>query len=280
MSTAGELPIAPEAEGRAPGRARLAGRRVVVVGAGTALIDGFPGTIGNGRAISILAAREGAAVVCVDRDREAAEATAGAIAQEGGAAHVLVADVTDANACRWLVEEARAQLGGLDGLVLNVGILAPSGLAATTAEAWDRVFATNARSHALVAAAAVELLAPGSSIVFMSSISGLLPGITMPAYDATKAAVLALARHAALEGAPRGIRANSVLPGVVDTPLGAASAPSQSRDRGRIPLPLGRRGTPWDVAYATIFLLSGEASYVTGQSLVIDGGTTTLALGA
>jgi NAD(P)-dependent dehydrogenase (short-subunit alcohol dehydrogenase family) len=131
-----------------------------------------------------------------------------------------------------------------------------------------------------VAAAGIELLDPGSAIVFMSSISGLLPGITMPAYDATKAAVLALARHAALEGAGRGIRANSVLPGVVDTPLGAASAPPQTRDRGRIPLPLGRRGTPWDVAYATIFLLSGEASYVTGQSLVIDGGTSTLALGA
>jgi NAD(P)-dependent dehydrogenase (short-subunit alcohol dehydrogenase family) len=102
----------------------------------------------------------------------------------------------------------------------------------------------------------------------------------MPAYDATKAAVLALARHTALEGAPRGIRANSILPGVVDTPLGAASAPPQSRDRRRIPLPLGRLGTPWDVAYAAIFLLSGESSYVTAQSLIVDGGTTVLALGS
>lgn len=275
-----KAPLAPEAEGVAPGRGRLEGRRVVVVGAGTMLIDGYPGTIGNGRAISILAAREGASVACVDRDEDSARGTAADISQEGGVAHVVVADVTEANACRWLVEESRARLGGLDGVVLNVGILAPSGLAATTGEAWDRVFATNARSHALVAAAAVELLEPGSSIVFMSSISGLLPGITMPAYDATKAAVLALARHTALEGAARGIRANAVLPGVVDTPLGAASAPPQTRDRGRIPLPLGRRGTPWDVAYATIFLLSGEASYVTAQSLVVDGGTTALALGA
>lgn len=276
---AGEAALAPEAEGRAPGRGRLAGRRVAVVGAGTMLIEGFPGTIGNGRAISVLAAREGAAVACVDRDRDSAAETAAAIAGEGGKAEVVVADVTEANACRWLVEEARSRLGGLDGLVLNVGILAPSGLAATTAEAWDRVFTTNARSHALVAAAGIELLDPGASIVFMSSISALWPGITMPAYDATKAAVLALARHTALEGAARGIRANAVLPGVVDTPLGAASAPPKTRDRGRIPLPLGRRGTPWDVAYATIFLLSGEASYVTAQSLVVDGGTTTLALG-
>jgi NAD(P)-dependent dehydrogenase (short-subunit alcohol dehydrogenase family) len=218
--------------------------------------------------------------VCIDRDRESAEATAAEIANECGTAHVVVADVSDAIACKRLIEESRERLGGLDGLVLSVGILAPSGLAATTAEVWDRVFTVNARSHALIAAAAIELLEPGSSIVFMSSISGLLPGITMPAYDATKAAVLALARHTALEGSQRGIRANAVLPGVVNTPLGAASAPPDARDRGKIPLPLGRLGTPWDIAYATIFLLSGESSYVTAQSLVIDGGTTTLALGA
>jgi NAD(P)-dependent dehydrogenase (short-subunit alcohol dehydrogenase family) len=179
-----------------------------------------------------------------------------------------------------IVREAHELLGGLDGLVLNVGVLAPSGLAATTGEIWDRVFSTNVRSHALVAAAAMELLTPGGSIVFMSSISGLVPGITMPAYDATKAAVLALARHTALEGAPRRIRANAILPGVVDTPLGAASAPPQTRDRGRIPLPLGRLGTPWDIAYGTVFLLSGEAAYITAQSLIVDGGTTALALGA
>jgi NAD(P)-dependent dehydrogenase (short-subunit alcohol dehydrogenase family) len=252
---------------------------VLVVGAGTTLVEGHHGTVGNGRAISILAAREGASVACADRDADSAQETVGAIQRERGAAHLIVGDVTDANACRGIVHDARKQLGGLDGVVLNVGILAPSGLAATTAEAWDRVFSTNARSHALVAAAALEVLEPGSSIVFMSSISGLLPGITMPAYDATKAAVLALARHTALEGAPQGIRANAVLPGVVDTPLGAASAPPQARDRSRIPLPLGRRGTPWDVAYATIFLLSGEASYVTAQTLTVDGGTTVLALG-
>jgi NAD(P)-dependent dehydrogenase (short-subunit alcohol dehydrogenase family) len=253
---------------------------VLVVGAGTMLIEGHPGTLGNGRAISILAAREGAGVACADRDRDSAEETVAAIAHERGHGHVIVGDVTDSGACRGIVHEARDQLGGLDGLVLNVGILAPSGLAATTAEAWDRVFATNARSHALVAAVALEILEPGASIVFMSSISGLLPGITMPAYDATKAAVLALARHTALEGSPRGIRANAILPGVVDTPLGAASAPPQARDRARIPLPLGRRGTAWDVAYGTIFLLSNEAAYVTAQSLIIDGGTTALALGS
>lgn len=274
------IPVPPETEGRAPGRGRLRERRILVVGAGTALVEGYEGTIGNGRAISILAAREGATVACGDRDAEAAAATAAAIEDEPGEASVVLGDVTDPDACIAMVERAEEALSGLDGLVLNVGVLGPSGLEATAPEAWDRVFATNARSHALIVAAALPRLADASSIVLMSSISGLVPGIRMPAYDATKAAVLALARHTALEGAPRGIRANAVLPGVEDTPLGFASAPPEGRDRGRVPLPLGRQGTPWDVAHAVVFLLSGEAAYITGQSLVVDGGTTVLFAGA
>jgi NAD(P)-dependent dehydrogenase (short-subunit alcohol dehydrogenase family) len=250
-----------------------------VVGAGTALLEGYPGTVGNGRAIAILAAREGANVACADRDEESAAVTASAISDEGGQASVVVGDVTEPEGCKQLVSDAEKELGGLDGLVLNVGILAPRGLAATDHEAWDRVFATNARSHGVIAGIALRSMAPGGSLVFISSISGLIPGIGMPAYDATKAAVLAIARHVALEGAASGIRANAVLPGVVDTPLGAASAPPGGRDRARTPLPLGRRGTPWDIAHAVVFLLSGEAAYITGQSLVVDGGTTVLFAG-
>jgi len=138
----------------------------------------------------------------------------------------------------------------------------------------------NVRSHALLATHALGALDDGSSIVFMSSMSAFLPGIGMPAYDMAKAAVMGVMRHTAMEGAARKIRANAVLPGVIDTPLGAASAPPDARDRGRIPLPLGRRGTPWDVAYTTLFLLSGEASYITGQGIVVDGGVTTLFAGA
>jgi NAD(P)-dependent dehydrogenase (short-subunit alcohol dehydrogenase family) len=138
----------------------------------------------------------------------------------------------------------------------------------------------NVRSHALLATHALETLDDGSSIVFMSSMSAFLPGIGIPAYDMAKAAVMGVMRHVAMEGAKRKIRANAVLPGVIDTPLGAASAPPDARDRGRIPLPLGRRGTPWDVAYTTLFLLSGEASYITGQGIVVDGGVTTLFAGA
>jgi NAD(P)-dependent dehydrogenase (short-subunit alcohol dehydrogenase family) len=237
------------------------------------------GAVGNGRAISILAAREGARVACADIDGAAARQTLASIEGEGGEGCVLVADVADANACTRLPAEAAEALGGLDGVVLVVGVLSSFGLAGTSADEWDRVFAVNARSHALIAGAALEVMAPGSAFVFMSSMSGLMPGIWMPAYDATKAAILALARHTALEGAPRGIRANTVLPGVVDTPLGAATPRPDGPPRDRLPIPLGRRGTPWDVAYATLYLLSGESAYVTGQSLVVDGGITTLVLG-
>jgi NAD(P)-dependent dehydrogenase (short-subunit alcohol dehydrogenase family) len=247
-----------------------------VVGAGTTVVQGHEGKVGNGRAIAIAAAREGARVACADRDEAAAAATASAI----GDAAVVVGDVTSPADCARIVAEAREALGGLDGLVLVVGILSPTGLAGTDADAWDRVLATNARSHGLVAAEALQVLEDGASIVFLSSLSGILPGLDMPAYDASKAAVLAIMRQTALEGAPRRIRANAVLPGVIDTQLGAASAPPDARDRGRIPLPLGRRGTPWDVAYTTVFLLSGEASYITGQGIVVDGGVTTLFAGA
>jgi NAD(P)-dependent dehydrogenase (short-subunit alcohol dehydrogenase family) len=276
-ATDSRLPL--EAEGKAPGRGRLAGRRVLVVGAGTRQVEGAEGALGNGRAISILAAREGAQVACADLSEEAAAATVAGIEEEGGTGRVLVADVGDPDSCRSLVGDAVAALGGLDGLVLNVGILAPFGLRGTSPEAWDRVFAVNARSHGMIAGEALEAADDGSAFVFMSSMSGILPGIGMPAYDATKAAVQALARQAAMEGAPRGIRANSVLPGLVDTPIGAATQRPDGPERDRLPIPLRRRGTPWDVAYATIFLLSGESAYVTGQSLVVDGGVTTLMLG-
>jgi NAD(P)-dependent dehydrogenase (short-subunit alcohol dehydrogenase family) len=250
----------------------------MVVGAGSQKVEGLEGTPGNGRAIAILAAREGAAVACVDRDEDAARTTADAIAHEGGRAEVLVADVADPQAASGLPARAADALGGLDGLVFNVGILGPFGLGGTSAEDWDRVFSVNARSHALIAGAALELLPPGGSLVFMSSMSGILPGIGMPAYDVTKAAMLSLSQNAAMEGAPSRIRSNAVLPGVIDTPLGAMTPrPDSSRDR--LPIPLARRGTAWDVAYATIFLLSDEASYFTGQTLVVDGGLTTLLLG-
>jgi NAD(P)-dependent dehydrogenase (short-subunit alcohol dehydrogenase family) len=256
-------------------RPRLEGRRVLVVGAGTRTVPGMEPAVGNGQAIARQAAAEGARVACADRSRAAAQETADRI---GGAARVVEADVSDARACARVVDEAHDALGGLHGVVLGVGILGPHGLGETGGDDWDRAWSVNARSHGLIAAAALARMPDGAALVFLSSLSAFLPGVGIPAYDATKAASLAIMRQAAAEGAPRGIRANAVAPGVVDTPLGAATAPPGTRDRGALKLPLGRPGTPWDVALATCFLLSDEASYVTGHTLVVDGGLSTLAL--
>jgi NAD(P)-dependent dehydrogenase (short-subunit alcohol dehydrogenase family) len=131
--------------------------------------------------------------------------------------------------------------------------------------------AVNLRSHFLLARAALPLMPPQASIVFVSSLAGIKAGSGLPAYDATKAGLIGLCRHVALEGARREVRANVVAPGLIDTPLGrAASAGRPSRGRTRIPL--GRQGTAEEVAAATMFLLSGAASYITGQVLVVDGG--------
>jgi NAD(P)-dependent dehydrogenase (short-subunit alcohol dehydrogenase family) len=264
-------PLPPEARGEAAGRARLAGRRVLVVGAGTRASSEPDPPVGNGRAIAVLAAREGAALVCADLDAGAAGDTAAWIAREGGRAVPLAADASDTAACESMVAQAAEELGGLDGVVLNVGIGGGQGLAGTSAETWDQVFAVNLRAHFLVAKAALPRLADGGALVFVGSVAGLRPGSRMPAYDASKAGLLGLCRHVAREGAARAVRANAVVPGLIDTPLGRLA--TQARPgRARTPVPLGRQGTAWEIAYATVFLLSNEASYVTGQALVVDGG--------
>jgi len=263
--------LTPESLGTAPGRSRLTGRRIVVVGAGTRRSEDPDPPIGNGRAIAVLCAREGADVACVDIDESAAQYTADLCQEEGTRAVAIVADVRDANACANLVHQAQAQLGGLDGVVANVGFGAGAGLEDTTPELWDDIFATNVRSHFLIARAAIPILDDDSAIVFIGSAAGLRAGTRFPAYDASKAALFGLCRHVALEGAPRGIRANHVIPGPVDTPLGRYGSATVER-RSQIRLPLGRQATAWDIAYATVFMLSAEASYITGESLVVAGG--------
>jgi len=150
-----------EATGSAPGRGRLTGRRVLVVGAGTRPSPEPDPPIGNGRAISVLAAREGAAVACADRDAGAAEVTAALVRNEGQIAPVVLADVASPDACASVVAESAAALGGIDGLVLNVGIGLGRGMAGTNAAQWDETFAVNTRAHFLVAGAALQVLDPG-----------------------------------------------------------------------------------------------------------------------
>lgn len=260
-----------ETLGQAPACGRMAGRRVIVVGAGQRPTPpGEDVPVGNGRAISLLLAREGAAVACVDASAAAAQATVDLITQAGGQAVAEVADVRDAAAIAPLVQRCAAALGGLDGLVLNVGISKGLPLDRLTAEAWDDDFSVNLRSHMLASQAALALMAPGSSIVLVSSLAALRNTGRNPAYEASKAAQVSLARAIAVAGEAQAIRCNAVLPGLMDTPMGRDA--TRRRPNRATAVPFGRQGTGWEVAYACLFLLSHESSYVNAHGLLVDGG--------
>jgi NAD(P)-dependent dehydrogenase (short-subunit alcohol dehydrogenase family) len=231
--------------------------------------------MGNGRAIALLCAREGAAVACVDKVESAAAQTRDQIVREGGSACVIVADVSREQDCERVVADAIRDLRKIDGVVLNVGIGVGQGLAGTSAEQWNQVFAVNLRAHFLIARAVLPHLNTGSSIVFISSVAGIRPGTNVPAYDSSKAGLGGLCRHVALEGSRRGVRANIIAPGLIDTPLGRAASRGRP-SRAKTSIPLGRQGTAWEIAYAAVFLLSSEASYISGQTLVVDGGLSAL----
>ncbi len=270
------LPLTAEAAGQAPGRGRLAGRRILVVGAGQRANDDPDQPLGNGRAISLLSAREGAAVACADLHRDSAAETLAGVEAEGATGVVIEADASDEADVERMVREAVDGLGGLDGVVLNVGIgTAGQWLAGTDVRDWDLAMAVNVRAHFLGCKHALGVLEPGSSIVFISSIAGLTPGSRMPAYDASKAALAGLCRHVAFEAARAGARANVLFLGLIDTPLGRLATRGRP-SRAATPVPLKRQATAWEVAYATVFLLSNEASYITGQQIIVDGGLTGL----
>jgi NAD(P)-dependent dehydrogenase (short-subunit alcohol dehydrogenase family) len=260
----------PESLGQAKGRGRLQGRRIVIVGAGQRqTVDQDP-PIGNGRAMSILFAREGAVIACVDSVKDAAEETRRLVEAEHGKAFVDVADVSDPAVIGPSLDRCVRQLGGLDGLVLNVGISQGLSLAKMTAEAWDKDFAVNVRSHMLFAQKALEVISPGGSIVLISSLASQRANGRNPAYESSKAAQIALARAVARAGEEKGVRCNAVAPGFVDTPMGRDA--SRRRSDRALSVPFGRQATAWEVAYVALFLISNESSYVNAQTLFVDGG--------
>ncbi|WP_416400368.1 SDR family NAD(P)-dependent oxidoreductase [Alicycliphilus denitrificans] len=250
---------------------RLQGRRILVVGAGQREAAPGEGLVGNGRAIALVLARHGAAVACADRSGPSAEQTCALIRAEGGVAHALVADAEEPAAIAAMVGQSAERLGGLDGVVAVVGVTCGTPLDAMTTEEWDRVYALNVRSHMLVAQHALRRMESGGSMVLLSSLAALRNSSRNPAYETTKAAQVSLARSIAMAGQAKTIRCNSVLPGLIDTPMGRDET-ARRPERLRSPLPFGRQGTPWEVANACLFLISGESSYVNGHALVVDGG--------
>jgi NAD(P)-dependent dehydrogenase (short-subunit alcohol dehydrogenase family) len=253
---------------------RLDGKVALIVGGGA---DGPPNTgetlsIGNGRATAILCAREGAAVMVADRNLILANETAAAIRGEEGKAGAVEADVSKEDDCRNAVEAAVRRFGALHLLVNNVGIAIGGSLLKTTTDQFNKMYEVNLRSHFLVMRYAVPEIAKagGGAIVNVSSLAALLAGSGI-SYEATKAALLGLSRSVAVRHARDKIRVNTILPGLINSSMVRREiGDREARVAPRIPL--GRQGTPWEIAKAIVFLLSDDASYITGTHLIVDGG--------
>jgi NAD(P)-dependent dehydrogenase (short-subunit alcohol dehydrogenase family) len=251
---------------------RLAGKVAVVTGAGSR----GPG-IGNGKAAAILFAREGAAVVCADQIADRADETVSAIVAEGGTASSFACDVSHRQGCQQLAAAAVERHGRLDILQNNVGILSDQNLEDITEEAWDHVMGVNVRSMVLAAQAVVpHMLAGGSgSIINISSIAGLRAyQARSTAYTTSKAAVIGLTLALAGRLGNKRIRVNCIAPGQVYTPLVAEGLDAEGRERRAKAGLIKDEGNAWDVAWASVYLASDEARWVTGQVLTVDAGLT------
>jgi len=253
--------------------ARLDGKVVLISGGGA---DGPPGpgetvAIGNGRATSILCAREGASVMVTDRSLALAGETVDLIRGEGGVAEALEADVLCEESCRAAVALAVRRFGKLQLLVNNVGIVVGGGLLTTTGEQFDLMMATNVRGHFFMMKHAVPEMkaAGGGAIVNVSSAAALRGGGVT--YGASKAALNILTRTVAVEHAGDGIRANTVVPAYIDSTINRRLMGNRV-PRANLQVPLKRQGTPWELAEAMVFLLSDQSSFITGTDLLVDGG--------
>ncbi len=250
---------------------RLKDKVAIITGAGSRA-EG----IGNGRAAAILFAREGAKLLLVDRDEQAAQATLELIRAEGNDAAIHTADVTSSEDCRAMVRAALDRWGRLDILHNNVGIGGRGTVEEITEEDWERVQRVNVTSMMLTAKHAVPAMraSGGGAIINVSSIAALRPrGLT--AYSVSKGAVATLTQALAVDHGADGIRANCIMPGPVYTPMVyAAGMSDELRDRRREASLLKIEGEGWDIGWAAVFLASDEARYITGVILPVDGGIT------
>jgi NAD(P)-dependent dehydrogenase (short-subunit alcohol dehydrogenase family) len=257
--------------------ARLTGKVALIVGGGAdgPAKAGEKLSIGNGRATAIMCAREGASVMVADRSLELAQETAAAIREEGGRADAVAADVSIEDQCRTAVEAATRAFSALHLLVNNVGIAIGGNLLNTSTEQFDKMLAVNLRSHFLMMRYAVPEIAKagGGAIVNVSSMAALRSNSQI-SYEATKAALLGLSRSAAVSHARDNIRVNTILPGLIDSSMVRRLV--GDRENTVAPrIPMRRQGTPWEIASAIVFLLSDDASYITGTELIVDGGLST-----
>lgn len=248
---------------------RLADKVAIVTGAGSR----GPG-LGNGKAMSILFAREGARVLCVDLEKDRAEETVEMIRAEGGKALAFAADVTHASDCRAMVQAAVGSWGAVDVLHNNVGIESRKDLLDTTEREWDRVMEVDVKSMFLAtqAVAPVMMARDQGSIICVSSVAALRAH-RRTAYAAAKAAVIGFVQSVAGQLGGHGIRVNAIAPGMVWTPMVEDLGP-ELRERRRAASLLGTEGTGWDVGWGAVYLASDESRWVTGQTLIIDAGLT------
>ncbi len=245
---------------------KLQDRVAIITGAGS----------GIGQATAELFAREGAAVIVADNREKRANATVDRISEAGGRAAASVVDVTSTADVQRMVNDALQTYGRLDILYNNAGTIRP-GKAPDLDEAdWDIVLNTNVKAIFLGAKYAIPQMRDGGAIVNTASISGITADPASIAYGASKAAVINLTRCLAVDHAGDGIRVNCICPGVIATPPVLRWIFVDEADRQRIAKmhPLGRMGQPEDIANAALFLASDDASFITGEALVVDGGFT------